>query len=165
MGLVTVLAVASSTSIIAQEQALQPGQRVRVTVPSLDLSKHQDTFQRVAGDTLVLSSAGYALPDVTRFDVYAGRKSHLWLGAGIGLLAGAITGAVTWTSIGDCGFVDDSECRFYGSLLFGGVGAVAGGVVGLLIKTDRWEEVPLDRLRLSIAPTRNGLGIGARIAF
>ena len=33
------------------------------------------------------------------------------------------------------------------------------------IKTDRWEEVPLDRLKVSIAPTPSGFGIGARIAF
>jgi hypothetical protein len=38
--------------------------------------------------------------------------------------------------------------------------------VGALIKTDRWEEVPLDRLRVSFAPKRDGrFTVGFRIAF
>jgi hypothetical protein len=40
-----------------------------------------------------------------------------------------------------------------------------GTLVGERIKTDNWEEVPLDRLRVTVAPTRSGVGIAARIAF
>ena len=39
-----------------------------------------------------------------------------------------------------------------GALLGAGVGAV----VGYFIKTDRWEEISLDRLRVSFAPQRDG---------
>jgi hypothetical protein len=51
-----------------------------------------------------------------------------------------------------------------------GVGGLVGLVVGLgvspLIKTERWEEVPLDRLRVSVAPQRDRrLGIGLAVAF
>ena len=147
---------------------LQRGQRVRVTAPTLGINKLPAVLQSLSGDTLVVhadTTVVCALSETTRLDVYAGRKSRLWLGAGIGLLAGATAGAITWTSIGDCGFIEDTECRVYGALLFGGIGAVAGGVTGLLIKTDRWKEVPLDRVRVSVAPRPNGIGIGARIAF
>ena len=47
----------------------------------------------------------------------------------------------------------------------GALGAGIGAIVGALIKTDRWEEVPLDRLRVSFVPQRGGrfaLGLSVR---
>ena len=137
-----------------------------------DCQTTKGNFVVMTNDSIVLAvnSEGLhqAIPRdlMTRFDVYAGRKSHLWVGAGIGLLGGAVAGAVTWTSIGGCKLVDDSECRMYGALLIGGIGAVVGGVVGAFIwKTDRWEEVPLDRLRVSLVPKRDGFALGLSVSF
>ena len=45
-------------------------------------------------------------------------------------------------------------------------GAMVGIVVGALIKTERWEEVPFDQLRVSFVPQRDGrLGIGLSVRF
>ncbi len=50
--------------------------------------------------------------------------------------------------------------------IFGGAGAGLGALVGLLIKTDRWEEVPLNRFRVSFAPQRDGrFALGASVSF
>jgi hypothetical protein len=39
-------------------------------------------------------------------------------------------------------------------------------MVGGSIKTDRWREVPLDRLRVGFAPQRDGrFGLGASVRF
>ncbi|MDH3368522.1 MAG: hypothetical protein OEO17_11815, partial [Gemmatimonadota bacterium] len=108
--LLVILVIASFTDAVPQELPLQPGQRVRVTAPDLGINKLPGRLQSMSGDTLVVL-AGKAvvceISEITRLDVYAGRKSHVWVGAGMGLLAGAVAGAITWTSIGDCGFVDD----------------------------------------------------------
>ncbi len=179
------LSLAASVALLApfatlsaqQQPRVEPGARVRVSQCHSELrfngqrrnvcERSVGTLSTLSANTLEVADGAdglvFALASVTRFDVYSGRKSHLWVGAGIGLLAGAGAGAVTWT---DCGMVDDSQCRRYGALLFGGIGAVVGGVVGAFIwKTDKWEEVPLDRLRVSFAPKRDGFAFGLSVAF
>ena len=48
----------------------------------------------------------------------------------------------------------------------GAVGAVVGALAGAFTKTDRWEEVPLDRLRVSFVPQRDGgFGVGLSVSF
>jgi hypothetical protein len=50
--------------------------------------------------------------------------------------------------------------------LFSVIGVAFGGGIGAVYKTDRWEEVPLDRLRVSIVPLRDGrLGFGLEVRF
>jgi hypothetical protein len=52
-----------------------------------------------------------------------------------------------------------------GAVLLGAAGALTGVVIGALIKTDKWEEVPLDGLRVSIATRGGGVGVGIRLGF
>lgn len=162
------LLLAPLCDVLAQEPPpLEPNTRVRITARWLQWHQQVATFHGLRGDTLVLATDSTVLCPLTaveRLEVSAGRKSHLWVGAGIGLLAGAALGAITWPSAG-CDWVSEGQCRLYGALGLGAVGAVAGGVTGLLIKSDRWEEVPLDRLRVSVRPVRDGVGLGANIAF
>jgi hypothetical protein len=45
-------------------------------------------------------------------------------------------------------------------------GALIGASVGTFIRTDKWGEVPLDQLRVSLAPQRDGrFGLGLSVAF
>jgi hypothetical protein len=50
--------------------------------------------------------------------------------------------------------------------VIGGLGgALIGALIGSASKTDRWQEVPLDRVRVSLAPQRSetfGLGLSVR---
>jgi hypothetical protein len=46
------------------------------------------------------------------------------------------------------------------------VGAGVGALIGTAIKTERWQEVPLDRVRVSFGPQRNGrFGFGLSVSF
>jgi len=155
----------------AQDLPLQPGQRVRVTVPSVDVSKQKATFQRIAHDTLVLSSASYALSDVTQLEVQ-GRRSNWDRGA---LYGGVAVGAVG-LGLGIAWMV---ECDKGGelcpdppaaSLLLAPIGFLAGGVlgagIGALTTRDKWEQVPLERLHVGPVAMRNGrIGFGLSMTF
>ncbi len=43
-----------------------------------------------------------------------------------------------------------------GAGLGAGGGLLIGGAVGAIIRTDRWEEIPIGRLRVSFLPQRHG---------
>jgi hypothetical protein len=129
-------------------------------------------------DTLVVETKGHILalpPDsVTKLDVSRGRKTNTGTGAGIGLLVGGIVGAVIgyasyeecvggWACLGDLG---PGFNVVAGGVIGGLGGLVTGAFIGLAIETDRWQEVPLDRLRVNFGPQRDGrLGLGASVKF
>ena len=162
-----VLAVAPLTRITAQEPPpVTVGDRVRVTA-ALGVRELVGTYIAVRGDTLELESEAtlLAIPmaSVTRLEVVAGRKSGLVKGGIVGLMVGVGIGVA---KVSGCGSGDD--CFDAGLWLSAPplAGMLLGGVVGALIKTDRWEEVPLDRLRVSFGPQRDGrLGFGASARF
>ena len=102
-----------------------------------------------------------------------GRKSNAATGAGIGLVVGMVTGAVLgYASFEECvsfcigSVTGREELAIVGAVLLGLGGIVVGAVTGAFIKTDRWEEVPLDRLHLQVAPQGDGrFGLGASVRF
>jgi hypothetical protein len=64
----------------------------------------------------------------------------------------------------------DASCNTWcfgvGAIVVAVPSAFVGGIIGAFIKTDRWEEVPLDRLRVSFAPQRDGrFALGLSVAF
>ncbi len=154
------------TEISAQEP-LASGSRVRVTAPDCALRGEAATFRVLRADTLVLETTECPLASVTRLDVSRGRKSWVGLGIFIGVSAGAL-GAVVY-----CKTLDVSGCKFFDDDLtpaiaigFGALGGLAGGIAGYFIKTDRWEEVPLERLQVSLAPQRDGrFALGFSVRF
>ena len=166
-----ILALSPFANLAAQEPAppLDPGARVRVTAPGLGIEKQQATFQALRGDTLVVmadSTMYCPLGSVTRFDVYRGRKSHWKTGLAVGAVLGAIAG-------GAAGYASEAiryESDFAAPVALGAlagaavVGALGAGV-GATMKTDRWEEVPLDQLRVSVVPRRDGVALGISVAF
>ena len=84
---------------------------------------------------------------------------------------GVPTGAVLvllWTTAGS-----DNPCKDYpaacaagGAAVVGVTGALVGLGIGALSKSERWEDVPLDRLRVSIVPLPDGrLAFGLSVVF
>ena len=63
------------------------------------------------------------------------------------------------------------DCNFAGGFAVGfGIGFAGGALIGVaiggFIKSDRWEEVPLDRLRVSVAPQVDGrFALGFSVGF
>ena len=169
--LLTILALAFLAEAIAQEQPqpLQPGQRVRVAHSCLavrdqqtrqtELSDCQTTKGSVAAlsaDTLGLSAGdstvSLPLRRISRIEVYRGQKAHTGVGALVGLLVGAVTGGVVGYRQCEEWFVDMGLCTVAGVGIGGGVGLGLGALTGSAIKTDHWEDVPLDRLRVGVGP-------------
>ena len=164
------LVVATSAPLAAQERALypkgrgeegpvEPGARVRVTAPDLGINKYTGVLEGVVGDTLAVDTLRLPLASVTRFEVHRGRKSRVGrgalIGAAVGVGSGAILGAVALS-----GYCAPDPCPVeaaaYGALYLVLPGLLVGTVVGALSKTDRWEAVPLDRIRVSLTSSGNG---------
>lgn len=168
--ILAVLFLAPLTDAVTQDQPLRPGQRVRVTAPNLGLDMQTATFQRFGGDTLVLSSASYPLSEIARLDMHQGQRGHFWLGAGIGAGIGAVPGVVIALQLCENDWVCRDDLEAEAALLGFGIGGVVGGLlgggIGALIKTDKWVQVPLDRLRVSVVPQRRGrFGFGMSVNF
>jgi len=155
---------------------IDPGDRVRVTAPSLDLDKDVGTVASLVADTFVVEMEDRAdaldvpFSHVTRLEVHRGQKSR----AGAGALIGAGAGAATGLTVALVSCAGD-ECHLDGSDVTGAVvlvlgagsalaGAGLGALIGTAIKTDRWQLVPLDRIRVGRSPaTPDGVALSVTL--
>ncbi len=159
-----------------QPPPIEPDSRIRVTAPNVGADKVVGTFLGAAGDTLRVqteSQAPLAIPFafVTRLDVSRGKKSRVVRGAVLVGVIGAVVGGAVGLVTPQFACETPSGCPVdwgeAGKLaaLGGVIGAAVGGGIGALTKTDRWEKVPLDQLRVSLVPQRDGrfaLGLSVR---
>ena len=112
-----------------------------------------------------------------------GARTGSRIGAGAGVVAGLVAGFVTRPRGRPC----RSSSSFWGlpsldlscvgtiakdvgwvALLGiggGGAGAGLGALIGLPFHAERWEQVPLERLRLQVAPQAGGLSVSLGFAF
>jgi hypothetical protein len=166
---------------LASQQApmLESGARVRVTVDSAPPRVQIGVYQMVNDTALVLQSdsAQISIPLglLSRVEVSRGRHSHWLAGAGVGFLVGA--GAVLAVQAGGNGSTDpcNQEQNQDASLSSGQCLAIAvagvalvtglGALIGGSIRTERWQDVPLDQLRVSFVPHGRGLVVGISAAF
>jgi hypothetical protein len=143
----------------------QVGDLVGVHTDTLLLGHEQPRFQRgkrVGADTIV---ARVPLACVTKLEVHAGRTSASTSGA----IVGGLTLGVVFLVSNATYYESDEEG--YGRYVLGGwlvgtaIGAGVGWLIGSAIKSDRWEEVPLDQLRVSFVPGPGGFALGFSVAF
>ena len=92
-------------------------------------------------------------------------------GAGNGFLIGGAIGFVLGLASGDdppggpFSFSQEGNAIF-GFLALGFVGSIVGSIAGAALPGDGWEEVPLDRLRVSLGPQPDGrFGLGLSVRF
>lgn len=156
----------------AQEPpAVVPGARVRITESGTGgRGLLRGTVVTMSADTVVLrfDRGGEAVPislaRVSRIEVSRGSKRHTAAGLGLGFLAGAgtgaLVGALTCESSSTCTGGSDGSLTGIHALLWGGVGAavgtLVGGVIGASHKTERWERVSSSHWGLTIGPGRQG---------
>ena len=131
---------------------LPAGTRIRVNAPRLDSSQGRNpwvpivgTFARVRRDTLEMQAGAtrqvqaslVAIPitSIDGVERWTGRKGNGRLGMVIGLVLGAgVAALVTPTESPENGY----------AVAAGGLGGILwGGLIGSIIKTNRWKEVPL----------------------
>ena len=141
-----------------------PGDRVRVTFPCRLLSSPGAGDCRLAGrlarwdaDSLTVSDADrrtpFAFKDVTRLELSQGQRSYTFLGAGLGAVVGAGVTYVILNSGGSTALCDrsanqdamsSSECL--GSYALGGLaGAGLGLLIGSMIHSERWRDIPVGK--------------------
>ncbi|HET9150841.1 MAG TPA: hypothetical protein VFN83_03930 [Gemmatimonadales bacterium] len=174
----------SATHAHAQRHHLVPGSRVRVwpcgrkaagTAQECRLVTGEFTAR--TGDKLNLASAAGTVTAVplspgAGVDVHAGRRGHAFLGLTLGAAGGLAAGTAyafgtgcDYGPFGEAGSVEDEGfCTLYGVVPMA-VGAAAGTLVGLLIRTDRWEPVDASDLSVTIVPRPAGVGVGLTLAF
>ncbi len=183
---VAILAVTPFATVTAQ-QPLSAGRRVRITAPGLGLARFTSAVTAMSPDTLNLSGLRIPIASITKLEIARGTKSiGIGRGAGIGFLVGALTGAIigaTYESpepecesasqgddpigiaVGCTDVISPEMLVIGGAIVLGAVGAGIGAVIGS-IKSDRWEEVPLDQLRVSFVPQRDGrFAFGLSVRF
>lgn len=169
--LLAALFLAALTDVAAQGSlSLVPGQRLRVTAPARGAYDLEARYVGTVGGTLILSAGlnvMYPLADVVRLEVLRGQRSYKWPGAVIGLVLGMVIGRSIGKAI-------DEPCEGWcwdfaqpiGTVVGGLVGVAGGAAIGSRIRSPKWEQVPLDRLRVSVVPQRNRrFGIGISVSF
>lgn len=162
-------------NLVAQEPAhVIPGARVRMTAPTITTARIVGNVMAINADTIILKRASQFSPlavplaAVTKLEVSRSRiprgKNSL-KGAGYGLLAGITIGGIFGAANTDA----DAPSGVYvlaGVAFFGSLGLVTGGVIGAVSGNERWEQVPLKRLRLGLAPGgKAGLALSTVFTF
>jgi hypothetical protein len=166
--------------------AVPVGSRVRVAGVSGSGWSQVGVVRLLRGDTLVLDVPELRVPfvmstrELTHIEVSGGRHRHARQGARIGGIIGAAAGLsfLIREARGGCHALDigddwdDFRRRFCWSLAvtapfsMGGMGAGLGALIGLLVVNERWDAVPMDGLRVGLAPLPAGrLGLGAAVSF
>jgi hypothetical protein len=85
---------------------------------------------------------------------HGSRGKHALIGAGLGMVFGAVFGYSTYDDSPDDFIVfSRSDTTFMGMVVFGAVGALVGSAVHA---GDDWKDVPLDRVELKTASGSEG---------
>ena len=165
--LLVVLAVASVTNVRAQDSLpVTVGDRVRVTAPDLGLNNYDGRLRLQDGSVLTVDTLDVPLTSVTELEVYRGKESHTTALVLLGFFAGAVIGTAVTASECAGGGPYAGICKSSSAAIGGLAGLFVGGITATFIKSDRWEAVPIDQLRVSFAPQRDGrFAFGLSVAF
>lgn len=137
------------------------GSKVRVRAPTVVKGRIEGTVIGLDERSLVLGGIErgpltLSREAITHLDVSTGRRRQTLrgtlIGAGIGLVA---MGVLCGGDSGGCAEVSGVATA----------GALLGAGVGALVKTDRWQTVPLDGVRVTLTPARRGVGLAVSIGF
>ena len=159
------LGFALPNGITAQERSpVVEGARVRVSATEFGGKWCTGTLVEWSTDTLTVNcwrtversweEAQFPLSSISSLEVSRGRKSNVGKGALIGGLLGAGAGLASGIIVANVFEEEEASIILLSMVSYGFVGAGVGALIGLASKSDRWEEVPLDRLKVSIVGTK-----------
>lgn len=161
----TIATFLATTALPAAGQSsvsVEPGDQIRVRAAGV---RGAWTVLSVTPDTLRLQRDGgeeaVATDRLTGVDVSLGPRSRgagAARGAGIGGLAGVLTGAALGFADGDdppglLAFTAEAKA-FFGAVVLGAGGAVTGGIIGALAPGHRWRR--FDDASLTVEPAGEG---------
>jgi len=141
---------AAGQAIGVNPSTISPGAEVRISKSVGRSHFERATIVRVDQDSLRVhfrqadAVSVIAWNQVSRMDVSTGRHSNFWKGLGIGLLAGAATGALIGSSSasGNDGYTP-SAVGAMDAIGVGVLGASVGAVLGIVLRTETWTPVGL----------------------
>jgi hypothetical protein len=160
------LMVAAAASAAQDDVVPVPGTRLRVTAAAVSPKPLVGTLVGITEREVVLAlsaSDRKTVPraDLTRLEWSQGRRGN----AVKGLIVGAVLGAGILSAI-NAQDPETGDAKEYAvvALVGAGLGALPGAGVGALIKTERWAELPVAKLRVAVAPVR-GRGVALNLAW
>ena len=152
------------------------GEKVRVTTRT---GRDDRTGVVMAADAQSLTvSLGSGKPpvriplaSVRKLEVARGRRTAVKEGAISGGLVGLVLGVLAVHTVSHALCENATDCDAspqgygIGAGAFAAGGAGLGALVGLAIKTDRWETVPVDRVGVAIGPVPAGAGVQVSVGW
>ena len=144
------------------------GDRVRLSAPAIAAGPIVGTVISRGEDTLTLAVVGRETPlgvplgGVQSLDISHGQHSHALAGLGIGVGFGLILGAIDGANSQDSYLCSDSgTCAALGAVSWG----LTGLLIGALVRSERWERVPLSRISVRSATGDRGIALGVAVSF
>jgi hypothetical protein len=128
--------------------SLQSGARARILGPTTDSKYTHITIASISQDSLrymplrSLDTKSLSWQQINKMDVSIGTHRHFGRGLGIGLLVGAVGGALLGAS---ARARDTKGAAAIGAGVLGFLGGISGAVVGLAWRTENWIPVNLPR--------------------
>lgn len=124
-----------------------------------------DTLRiRVGSNTAVFAIATTA---IARLSVVDGTRGHFWTGAGMGLLGGVLIGGIIGSTQNLEGsfLFSNTNPTLLGAVVGAPAGVLLGGVIGALIRSDRWQAVPMNDQRIRVVPRLGAWGFTVMVTF
>ncbi|HXL53814.1 MAG TPA: hypothetical protein VN945_11835 [Gemmatimonadales bacterium] len=156
---------ALAPAVVAQDTLkIDPGERVRLTLESgrstvgVLVTQDRDSLRiRPRPDA---PPAAFSRSRIAGVEASLGRHGHAGTGALVGLVAGGAAGAALG---GSCS--GDFLCPGAGggALLLGGTGLLFGALVGVFVRSERWEQVYENPVQVGFAAPGRGLGVRVSI--
>ncbi len=152
---------ALAPGVAAQDSLkIEPGERVRLTLGSgrttvgVLVTQDRDSLRirpRPDAPAVAFSRSGIAGVEAS-----LGRHGHAGTGALVGLVTGGTAGAALG---GSCS--GDFLCPGAGggALLLGGTGLLFGALVGVFVRSERWEQVYENPVQVGFTRPPRGLGV------
>lgn len=165
------IGMVGSTVASAQYGGLARDTRVRVLAPAFSESRPVGNLAGVDSTGLFLVKGRADTLFIPRdavmaVDVSAGKRSHWVRGAAIGGLSGLGLATVAWIAdnVGDEDdpFTDAFDEAFFvvAATALGVGGALVGGIIGAVARTEQWDRVPASEIRWAVVPTAHGVRVG-----
>ena len=163
----TLLAGPAAAEPREKELVIQAGDRIRYrTGTGYDEKTGKATVLETGPDWLrVEDKKGEFRLEKSKLEslaVLRGKQRNPAGGAIIGFVPGALFGAF----MGGVACDGSPSCNILpATLAGGGIGAVVGAGIGALVKTDRWQNAPLQKVRFAVAPARGGVRAALSLSF
>lgn len=169
------LAATASPALSQTAPAIEQGDRVRITAPSLALTEAVGTVQEATSEALVVQFeyprrvATVDRSDITGMDVSVRQERRVLKGLGVGMLIGAGSGVIIGLASGDdegtfFAFSAEEKAAMAGIGL-GLVGGAVGLVVGAINTHDVWSSTLPANLDVAVLPLMRDGGAGVHLSF